>query len=531
MNKGTPLRLFDAHLNSLESAGAQASLTRLQRGIEKESLRVTPEGDLSALPHPPGLGSALTHPHITTDFSESQPELITQVHNSVAACLDELHDIHGFVYQHTRDELLWAASMPCVLGNDDDVPVGRYGSSNIGLAKTIYRLGLSVRYGRSMQLISGLHYNFSLPEDLWPVLAGVNGTTDSRDFRTDAYFGLIRNFRRHSWLLLYLFGASPALCKSFMTGRPSAVPLEDFDENSLYLPHATTLRMGRLGYQSDAQAELHVSYNSLREYADTIRAALTETYPAYEQIGVKRNGEYQQLSTTLLQIENEFYGTIRPKRPVHPGERPLIALHDRGVEYVEVRCLDLNPFEPAGIDAETIRFMDVFLLHCLLTESPPDSRSESAAMQDNQLAVVEEGRRPGLALNNNGQEVELASWAVTLIEDCTRIAARLDQAHGGTGYASAVAEQRAKVAEPGRTASARILETMRSEQIPFFRFAMNRSIEHRAYFRAHPLEASRADAFTIESQQSIEQQQAMEAADGHDFDAFLAEYLNLPDFR
>ena len=525
------MHLLDAHLNSLGTAQAQEALTRLQRGIEKESLRVTPAGDLSTLPHPPGLGSALTHPHITTDFSESQPELITQVHNSVAACLEELHDIHGFLYQHIGEELLWAASMPCVLGDDQDVPVGRYGSSNIGLAKTIYRLGLSVRYGRSMQLISGLHYNFSLPEDLWPVLAGVAGTNDSQDFRTDAYFGLIRNFRRHSWLLLYLFGASPALCKSFMTGRDSPVQLEAFDENSLFLPHATTLRMGRLGYQSDAQAELHVSYNSLREYADTIRGALTQTYPAYQQIGVKVNGEYQQLSTSLLQIENEFYGTIRPKRPVHSGERPLIALHERGVEYVEVRCLDLNPFEPAGINAETVRFIDVFLLHCLLSESPPDSRAESAAMQHNQLAVVEEGRRPGLTLDRNGEEIPLTSWAKHLLQDCARIAKHLDSAHGGADYATAVTEQAAKVADPEHTASARILDAMRSQRIPFFRFAMDRSISHRDYFRAHPLHPSRAQALAVESQQSIEQQQAMEAADGRDFDTFLAEYLNLPDFQ
>ena len=132
--------------------------------------------------------------------------------------------------------------------------------------------------------------------------------------------------------------------------------------------------MGRLGYQSDAQSTLAVSYNDLDGYGASLQEALTQPYPAYETVGVRNpGGDYNQLSTTLLQIENEFYGTIRPKRTVFSGERPLHALRERGVQYVEVRCMDLDPFEPLGISAATARFLDVFLLHCLLTDSPPDS--------------------------------------------------------------------------------------------------------------------------------------------------------------
>ena len=211
-----------------------------------------------------------------------------------------------------------------------------------------------------------------------------------RAFQTEAYFGLIRNFRRYSWLLIYLFGASPALCKSFIKDQPH--DLENFDARSLYLPNATSLRMGRLGYQSVAQSALHISYNSLEEYMASMMGALTQSYPPYEALGVKVAGEYQQLNTALLQIENEFYGTIRPKRPIRSGERPLTALRDRGVEYVEVRCLDLNPFLPVGIDSQEARFIDVFLLYCLMAPSPNDSKRESASMGRNQLAVVEEGR-------------------------------------------------------------------------------------------------------------------------------------------
>ena len=350
-------------------------LTGLRRGIEKESLRVRPDGALAVTPHPARLGSALTHPHITTDFSESQLELITGVHTSAQTCHDELVAIHQFVYRALGDELMWAGSMPCRLPPDDQIPLGRYGTSNVGRAKTIYRMGLAHRYGRRMQTISGIHYNWSLPAPL----------------DNDSFFALIRNFRRHSWLLLYLFGASPAVCSTFVAGR--AHELQPLSGDTLYLPYATSLRMGRLGYQSDAQSSLAVSYNSLESYAASLQEALTKPYPAYEKIGLRDGDDYRQLATTLLQIENEFYGTIRPKRVIRPGERPLHALRDRGVEYVEVRLMDLDPFEPVGIATDTMRLLDVFLLHCAVTQSPPDTPQELAAILRNKQTVASRGRR------------------------------------------------------------------------------------------------------------------------------------------
>ena len=312
------------------------SLREIRRGVEKESLRVTPAGALAMTPHPAPLGSALTHPHITTDYSESQLELITGVHATPEDCVRELREIHQYTYRCLGDEMLWVSSMPCGLPPEDQIPIGRYGRSNVGQAKSVYRMGLAWRYGRRMQTISGIHYNWSMP-----------GLDSAR------YFSLIRNFRRHAFLLLYLFGASPALCACFVQGREHA--LQRLSDGSLYLPHATSLRMGRLGYQSEAQASLAVSYNGLDGYAASLQEALTRPYPAYEALGIRGpDGAYRQLATSLLQIENEFYGTIRPKRSIFPGERPLHALRERGVEYVEVRLLDLDPFEPLGIGTDTM---------------------------------------------------------------------------------------------------------------------------------------------------------------------------------
>ncbi len=502
-----------------------ASLQEIQRGIEKESLRVTPDGSLSDRPHPKTLGSALTHPNITTDFSEAQLELITEVHQSPEATLAQLEGVHRFVYQNLDGELLWSASMPCVLGADEDIPVGTYGNSNIARAKTIYRLGLGNRYGRLMQTISGIHYNFSVPDAFWKVLADRTGAEPSQDFITEAYFGLIRNFRRFSWLLIYLFGSSPAICKSFVKNQPHE--LASFDEGSLYLPHATSLRMGRLGYQSDAQRSLHISYNGLEQYAASMHTALTRPYPPYEAIGVKVDGEYRQLNAALLQIENEFYGTIRPKRRIISGERPLNALRSRGVEYVEVRCLDLNPFLHLGIDTVAIRFIDTFLLYCLLADSPEDSERESELMGRNQLAVVERGREPALELEQLQSTVTRDAWAEDVLEACRPLAELLDDATGSDLYRHALTEQTGKIRQPSLTPSARVLAVMQTQGIPFFRFAMNQSIAHKGYFDEHPMRGEQLAEHQATSEQSLARQQEIEAADKVDFDAFLKDYLAL----
>jgi glutamate--cysteine ligase len=485
-----------------------STLKGLRRGMEKESLRVRPDGALATTPHPARLGSALTHPNVTTDFSEAQLELITGVHDSAAACLAELTAIHQAVYKAIGEELLWCASMPCRLPADDQIPIGRYGTSNIGRAKSIYRMGLSHRYGRRMQTISGIHYNFSLPDAL----------------TSEAYFALIRNFRRYSWLLLYLFGASPAVCESFVAGR--AHELERLSEDTFYLPYATSLRMGRLGYQSDAQSSLAVSYNNLESYAASLQEALTRPYPAYEAIGIRDGDDYRQLATSLLQMENEFYGTIRPKRVIHPGERPLHALRDRGVEYVEVRLMDLDPFHAVGITAGTIRFLDTFLLHCLLLESEPDTPEELAAIVRNMQHVAARGREPGLKLLRLAGEVPLAEWGAEILAECAPIAAAQDAANGGSGHRDALTGAVAALADASQTPSARVLASMAREHgDSHVRFVLAQSQRHRNEILELPMAPQAADHFARLAEQSIAEQRRIEAADALSFESWRQLYL------
>ena len=498
-------------MSSLEQrlrALSPAALKGMRRGVEKESLRAQPNGSLALTPHPAALGSPLTHPRITTDFCESQLELITGVHAGADECIAELTQIHQFVYRNIGDEMLWVASMPCGLPTDETIPLARYGSSNVGRAKSVYRMGLGHRYGRRMQTISGIHYNWSMPQ-----------------LSNDDYFGLIRNFRRHSFLLLYLFGASPAVCSTFVAGRQHE--LKVLKNQTLYMPHGTSLRMGRLGYQSDAQASLAVSYNSLESYGASLQDGLTRQYPLYEAIGVRNpGGEYNQLATTLLQIENEFYGTIRPKRVIFQGERPLHAMRERGVEYIEVRLMDLDPFVPVGIAAQTMRFLDVFLLFCLLNDSPPDSPDEIAALARNQHRVAARGREPGLRLERGGAEVVLTEFAAEVLERCAPIAAALDQAHGGSAYAGALAGAAGLLGNADDLPSTRVLAAMVADfDSSYVRFVRAHSAQTKSTLLALPFDPGVEARFIEMAQQSVDKQREIECKDTMPFEIYRQQYL------
>ena len=513
-------------------------LRDLKRGIEKEGLRARPDGMLSDRPHPQALGAPLTNPHITTDFSESQLELITGVHGTAEACSEELTYVHQFVQRQLDDEVIWASSMPCRLPADEEIPLGRYGSSNLARMKTVYRKGLSYRYGSRMQTISGVHYNFSLPDAAWQLLQRSDGSTaDPVAYRNDAYFALIRNFRRHSWLLLYLFGASPAASRSFVTH--TARGLSELEACTLFLPQGTTLRMGPLGYQSDAQASLAVSYNSLESYARRLCRALREPYPAYEAVGVRDGDDYHQLNTTLLQIENEFYGTIRPKRRIQRGERPLHAIGEGGVEYVEVRCMDVDPFSPVGIAPSTMRFLDVFLLHCLLAESPPDTPEEIKAIARNQYLTAERGRDPAMRLTRGDDEVSVAQWGTELLELLAPVAAALDAARnagpqgGETGagqsptpHGDALARARAALDDPTLTPSAMVLQEMAREyENSHLRFALAQSLRHRALLLDTELPPGQMERLHRIAADSVTERIAVEQADTVPFETYRQQYL------
>lgn len=515
---------FNESLQRYGLPGFDAGWGQIRRGIEKESLRVSPHGSISERKHPQALGSTLTNPYITTDFAEALLEFITPAYTDLHECLAMLENIHRFTLQNLEDEeMLWVSSMPCPLSADAHIRIAEYGSSNIGRMKNLYRRGLHNRYGSLMQVIAGLHYNFSMPDEFWkPYQAICKDEQSLQDFRTDRYLHLIRNFHRYSWLLLYLFGASPAACKCFVQGREHG--LQEFEQGGLYLPDATCLRMGNLGYKSEAQKSLFVCYNELDLYVDCLHKAIHEPYPEYEKIGQQRDGEYLQINTNLLQLENEFYSTIRPKRVAESGQRPLQALTEGGIEYVEVRALDLNPYLPLGIDEEQIRFLDAFLLHCLLAESPRCDQREFFEVASNLSLVVEQGRNPELELKAGGQTINMRRWAGDLLADMRHSAALLDEVHQTSAHAEALATQANKVEDSSLTPSGRMLQEMQESQMSFFEFSMAQSRDVRDYLQNGGLEDRIIGEFKQASVQSIEKQKQIEQADQISFDDYLVEW-------
>src|SRR5581483_4947964 len=419
-------------------------------------------------------------------------------------------------YRHIGDELLWAASMPCSLPKEQQIPIARYGTSNVPQAKTASRVGLTHRYGKRMQMIAGLHYNWSMPEGAWKLPGFPDAST--------GYFALIRNFRRNAWLLMLLFGASPAVCSTFVEGRQHG--LQPFGPGTMYLPHATSLRMGRLGYLSDAQDKLLVSYNSLGSYTASLYDAMTKPYPAYEKIGIRDGNGYRQLATSLLQIENEFYSTIRPKRVINPGERPLHALRERGVEYVEVRAMDLDPYSPIGITAQTVRFLDVFLLHCLLADSPLDTPAEIEQIGRNKQRVAARGREPGLRLERGAESVGVRDWGGEILAECEPIAEALDTACGGSEHRDALAAAAESLENPDALPSARMLAEIESSYDKEYPpFAHAKSIEHRRRLMEKPLPKEAEAAFERAARESMEEQKAIEKADNISFEEYRKRYM------
>ena len=515
---------FDNRLAAVAAENGDALCGGL-KGIEKESLRVDVNGMLSMRPHPTTLGSALTNRFITTDFSEALLEFVTPAYATTWEALQTVCDIHQFTYSKLDDEMLWSASMPCMVPEDEAIPLAQYGSSNVGRMKTIYRRGLGHRYGRQMQVIAGVHFNYSLPNDFWPVYQRVLGVNqDAEQFRSEQYLGLIRNFRRMGWLILYLFGASPALCKSFDSG--AAARLKSLNTDTYFEPYGTSLRMSDLGYSNQNQARINISLNDLDEYVDDLSRAIKTPEPDYEKIGVKVEGQYRQLNANLLQIENEFYSPIRPKRVARSGERPTAALRRSGIEYVEIRSLDINMYDPCGINQNTMRFVEAFLIYCLLEHSPKLQGEGLQEISRNHANTAKYGRAPDFRLSRDGKEVSLRDWSGEILSNVLCVAEVIDKHDKTDSYVNAVRLMQKLVDDPEETPSARILTDLKATQSGFSEFALAMSKSHNDYFESiAPLENSRRTVFDSEVVDSLQRQRQIEESDDISLDAYLERYF------
>lgn len=513
---------------TLEALTAQFpnAINGIKRGIEREALRIKPNGVISGQGHPQGVGSALTNDHVTTDFSESLLEFITPVSTSAEETLAQLKDLQKFTLSQMGDELLWPISMPCFIEHQDDIVLAQFGDSNIGRMKTLYREGLKNRYGSMMQAIAGVHFNISFPESLWQSLYSLNGSQDTlADSISNGYLGLIRNFKRELWLISFLFGASPALCNSFLQGRQTDLPFKKLGKGTLYLEVGTALRLGNLGYTNSAQSSLRVMYNSLEEYVAGLKEAIHTPSDLYGHLDDYRSEQPKQLNKNILQIENEFYSPIRPKRNAASGETPTDALLRGGIEYIEVRALDVNPFSETGIDLQQIRFLDVFLTYCLLSESPEMDWQEQKLSTANLDAVVNEGRDPELTLNKQGEKVLLADWAESIFTNLAAVANYMDNAYGVSYYSETIAELASWVKNPNKTFSGRYVSALAKENQDNGLFALTLAQKYKQNHVEADYQFYDHAFLTKQASDSVLKEREVKAADKLSFTAFLDDYF------
>ena len=508
----------------------------LFRGIEREGLRVSSRGELSQRPHPSILGSALTHPHVTTDFSESLMELVTPKFKTLEECSGFLNDIHNFVYKNLENEFIWCGSMPCPIKGEDSIPVAYYGESNIGRMKRVYRIGLKNRYGSLMEVISGVHYNFSFSDDFWTFLRAFqreldNGPLESeKEFISSSYFGLIRNVHRFGWVIPFFFGASPAFCDSFLR-NVDEIPsfLKPFDQKGTYFsPKSTSLRLSGIGYKNLNQDQLQVSYNDVDSYVKALQTAIKTPYGPWENLGLKDGqGNYKQLNTNLLQIENEYYGSVRPKRIVPSGSSPRLGLKREGVEYIELRSLDINPFSPVGITDEQMRFLDIFLTFCALKEGDYQTSGENKIYSENFSRVVLEGQNRNLNLDLGGGRYEkISNQLVDLFSELDLVAEILDQSLSRENkYQDVLKSLRKVINNEELSLSERVLDEMKTKGMSYSELTLKLSKENKSFFSNRELGKERKLYFINESEKSKIEHLEIEREEKIPFDKFVEKYL------
>lgn len=517
---------LNEYITALGNESHLASLSKIGRGIEREALRVLPQGRLSEQKHSEKLGSALTHPNITTDYSETLLEFITPVSYAPETAIAQLEDVQKFTLNQLDGEVLWPMSMPCFVDDDDKIPLAQYGKSNIGKMKTVYRQGLKNRYGSMMQVISGIHFNFSFPKSFWQSLQSIEkSTTPLDDYISEKYFALLRNYKRFCWLIPYLYGSSPAICGSFLQNKATTLPFKKTEKGYMYLEYATSLRMSDLGYTNSEQSSLQICYNNLAGYLDGVQNAINLPSKKFAEIGIKVDGKYQQLNSNVLQIENELYAPVRPKCVAKSNEKPSEALKNRGVEYIEVRALDVNPFSATGISVEQIRFLDIFLTFCLLEQSPELTCSEQGVCESNMDAVVVQGRDPELLLNDSGINKSVPQWGNEIFAKLTNIATLLDQANDSDSYQKALVAESEKINNASLTPSAQILAKVVNENKSLTQIALTNASAYKAQLLANEYQEFNQQYFDETVNESLAKQVKIEQADKIDFDSFISDYF------
>ena len=359
-------------------------------GIEWESLRAKGDGELSLTPHPEVFGDKLTNPLVTTDFSESQIEIITPTFDTIDEAFNTFSLLADLVNSSLpEDEYLWFQSIPCILPYWDQIPIAQY--SDEGISSQKYREDLAKKYGVKKQMISGVHFNFSFSDK---VLRDLHSLDDKglsfREFKDKVYLKIARNYLRYCWLIIYLTGCSIGSHKTFSNECLHLMDAKD-DFGSYYSTQGPSFRNASCGYKN--LIELNPSYNSVDEFTDDISAFI-------------ERGDLSEAKELYTQIR------LKPKNP----KDLMNSLKNDGIEYIEIRTLDINPFYQCGLVEHDMKFLHIFLIYMLVKgESDyPDWQSEARMNEEN---TAEKAYVESMRLLKDGEEVTLKSWAADIINE------------------------------------------------------------------------------------------------------------------
>lgn len=359
-------------------------------GIEWESLRAKGDGELSLTPHPEVFGDKLTNPLVTTDFSESQIEIITPTFDTIDEAFDTFSLISDIVNSSLKeDEYLWFQSIPCILPYCDKIPIAKY--SEDGESSQKYREDLAKKYGVKKQMISGVHFNFSFSEDLLKKVQAIYGNDlDFKEFKNNVYLRVARNYLRYCWLIIYLTGCSIGSHKTFSNDCIHLMDAQD-DYGSYYSTKGPSFRNASCGYKN--LIELYPSYNSIDEFTRDIEGFIDD-------------GDLSQAKELYTQIR------LKPKNP----KDLLNSLKNDGIEYIEVRTLDINPFYKCGLVKHDMKFLHLFLIYMLIKDESDyaDWQKEAKINEEN---VAEKAYVESMRLLKDGEEVTLKEWASDIINE------------------------------------------------------------------------------------------------------------------
>ena len=533
------LSFYQQQLSALADFPVRYPLDHVTRGVEKENLRVDEHGKYVQTSHPQALGSSLTCPVVTTDFSESLLECITRPQRTRHALFAELGSITSWVScvlsKQPNAEYLWPYSMPYLLGADDAkaVPIAQYGNSNVGRMKQAYRQGLVYRYGKAMQVIAGLHYNIAFPHHLIYFLGEYDQSGSEQDIQTvvsERYMGLIRNFIRHQWIIAYLFGCSPACFAGSLGGGGMPAYLKQHPADVFSGDAVTSLRLGDLGYHNNNQSDVSVSYDSVDSYARDLLLATQQPDARYKNAPVKDvDGHYSQLNRNLLQIENEYYVNIRPKPnpALSSNKRPGVALSDHGVEYIELRGLDLNPLSPLGLTAETSAFCDLFLFYLMLCPSPLLSSSDKATASDNLACAVESGRASTAQICVDEATMPLTDALLPHFDAMQPLAVWMDGADSESNgcYSKALAAQLSVVRGEKPSLSQELAKQWQDSRLPFKEYLLSLQHQHADFLASNKPEGEAYSTWEQLARASIKETRDLDSAEQGAFEDYLAGYF------